>query len=150
LRRVSASNRLRHRIRNIESVKSLLGIPTEAERVAVDRATPAEWYADLGRRIAGRPREFGFNVDETGCSDFGDKRETTVLVPSTYETRSVRIPVDRHAKRSTLTACIAADGYRARPFAIVERHTTEMELSSYRSKPLRGQYGLWERDREHE
>jgi hypothetical protein len=54
-----------------------------------------------------------------------------VLVPSTYEARSVRIPVDRHAKRSNLTACIAADGYRARPFVIVERHTAEMELSCY-------------------
>jgi hypothetical protein len=38
---------LRYRIRNIESVKSLLGIPTEAERVAV-------------------PRQFVFNVGETG------------------------------------------------------------------------------------
>jgi hypothetical protein len=147
---VISADTLRHRIRNIESVKSLVGIPTEAERVGVDGATLTEWYADLGQRIAGVPRQCVFNVDETGCSDFGDKRETTVLIPSTYEARSVRIPVDRHAKRSTLTACIAADGYRARPFMIVERHTTEMELSSYRSKPLRGQYGLWERDREHE
>jgi hypothetical protein len=98
----------------------------------------AEWYADWGRRIAGVPRQFVFNVDETGRTDFGDKRETTVLVPSTCEGRSVRITVDRHAKRSTPTACIAADGYRARPFVIVEGHTAEMELSSYR-KPLRGQ-----------
>jgi hypothetical protein len=98
----------------------------------------AEWYADLGRRIAGVSGQFVFKVDETGCSDFGDKRETTVLVPSTSEARSVRIPVDRHAKRSTLTACIAADSYRERPFVIVERHTAEMELSYY-GKPLRGQ-----------
>jgi hypothetical protein len=92
----------------------------------------------LGRRIAGVPRQFVFNVDETECSNFSDKPETTMLVSSIYEARSVRIPVDRHAKRSTLTACIAADGYRARPFVIVERHTAEMELSSY-GKPLREQ-----------
>jgi hypothetical protein len=128
---VISADTLRHRIRNIDSVKSLLGIPTEAERVAVDCATLAEWNADLGRRIAGVPRQFVFNVDETGCSNFSDKRETTVLVPSTYEARSVRIPVDRHAKRSTLTTCIAADGDRARPFDIVEHHTAKMELSYY-------------------
>jgi hypothetical protein len=50
-------------------VKSLLGIPTDAERVAVDPAALAEWYADLGRRIAGVPRQFVFNVDEAGCSE---------------------------------------------------------------------------------
>jgi hypothetical protein len=70
-------------------------------------------------------------VDETGCSDFGDKREATVLVPSTYKGRSMRIPVERQAKRSILTACIAADGYRAGPFVIVERHTAEMERFYY-------------------
>jgi hypothetical protein len=95
---VISADTLRHRLRNIESVKPLLGIPTEAERVAVDPAALAEWYADLGRRIAGMPRQFVFNVDEAGCSDFGDKRETTVLVPCRCEARSVRIPVDRHGK----------------------------------------------------
>jgi hypothetical protein len=132
---VISADTLRHRIRSIKSVKSLLGIPTEAERVSVDGATLAEWYADLGRRIAGVPRQFVFNVDETGCGDFGDKRKTTVLVPSTYEARSVRIPVDRHGKRSTLTACIPADGYRARTFVIAERVTAEMELSYYGDNP---------------
>jgi hypothetical protein len=37
----------RHWIRNIESVKSLLGLLTEAERAAVAPATLAEWNADL-------------------------------------------------------------------------------------------------------
>jgi hypothetical protein len=128
---VIIADTLSHRPRNIESVKSLLVIPTEAERIAVDRTALAEWYADLGRRISGMPCEFLFNVNETGCSDFGDRRETTVLVPSIYKACSVRIPVEGHAKRSTLMACIAADGDRARPFVIVERVTAEIELSGY-------------------
>jgi hypothetical protein len=128
---VSSADTLRHRLRIIESVKSLLGSPTEAERVAVDLAALAEWYADLGRRIAGMRRQFLFNVDVARRSDFGDKRETTVLVLSTCEARSVRIPVDRHGTRSTITACITADGYRARPFVIVGRGTAEMELGYY-------------------
>jgi hypothetical protein len=49
---VISADTLRHRIRNIESVKSLLDIPSQAERLAVDRARLADWYADFGRRIA--------------------------------------------------------------------------------------------------
>jgi hypothetical protein len=112
-------------------VKPLLGILTEAERVAVDPAALAARYAGLGRRIAVVLCQFVFNVDEAGCSDFGHKRETTVLAPSTCEARSVRIPVDRHGKRSTITARIAADGYRARPFVLVERVAAEMKLGYY-------------------
>jgi hypothetical protein len=39
--------------------------------------------------------------------------------------------VDRHGRGSTITASIAADGYRARPFVIVELVTAEMELGYY-------------------
>jgi hypothetical protein len=39
---VMSADTLRHRLRNIESVTSLLGIPMETERVAVDRAALAE------------------------------------------------------------------------------------------------------------
>jgi hypothetical protein len=60
---------VRHRLRNIESVKSLLGIPTEPERVAVEPAALAECYTDLGRCIAAVPRQFAFNVDEAECSE---------------------------------------------------------------------------------
>jgi hypothetical protein len=77
------------------------------------------------------PRQFVFNVDETRCCDFGDKREITVLIPFTYEARSMCIPVDRHAKRSALTDCIAANDYRALPFVIVECVTAKMKLSYY-------------------
>jgi hypothetical protein len=65
------------------------------------------------------PCQFVFNVDDTGPSDFGDKWETMVVIPSTDEARLARIPADRHGKRSILTACLAADGYRTRPFVNV-------------------------------
>jgi hypothetical protein len=39
---VISADTLRHRLRNIESVKSRLGIPMEAERAAVDSAALAE------------------------------------------------------------------------------------------------------------
>jgi hypothetical protein len=48
---------------------------------------------------------------------------------------SVPVPVDRHSKRSTLTACIAADGSRMKPFVIVQRATAEAELKHYGYEP---------------
>jgi hypothetical protein len=128
---VLSSESLRHIIRNMPSVKSAIGIPTEAERVSVDPTAIDQWYAELERRVTGIPRQFVFNVDETGCSDRSDSRETRVVVPADYPEPTVPVPVDRHTKRSTLTACIAADGFRMKPFVIVDRSTVEMEIQYY-------------------
>jgi hypothetical protein len=125
---IISSDTLRHLVHNASTIKSIIGIPIEEERVQLDPAVIANWYADLARRIAGVPRQFIFNVDETGCNEFADKRETRVLVPITHPKGNIAIPVDRHSKRSTLTACIAADGFRMRPFVIVDRLTAEKQL----------------------
>jgi hypothetical protein len=128
---VMSADTLRHRIRSMPSVRSVLGVPMESERVAVDPAVLDEWFRDLAQRVEGVPRQFIFNVDETGCSDYADRREITVLVPACSTAKSVPVPVDRHAKRSTLTACIGADGFRMRPFVIVSRVTAEKDLAYY-------------------
>jgi hypothetical protein len=122
---------LRHRIAHIASIKAVTRSPMEAEQIAVDPDAIVAWYADLARRIEDVPRRLIFNIDETGCSDFGDQRELTVLVPYVCQANSVPVPVSRHTKRSTLTACIAADGYRMRPFVIVDRLTANRELAYY-------------------
>jgi hypothetical protein len=70
---------------------------------------------------------FIYNVDETGRSDSEDRREIRVLVPAHCDATSV--PVDWHTKRSTLTACMGADGFRMRPFVIVSRATAEKDLA---------------------
>jgi hypothetical protein len=100
----------------------------ESERVAVDPAMLATWYNDLGVRIRDVPRAFVFNVDETGCCDFADSRELTVIVPCAFEGDSIPLPVDRHSKRATLTVCIAADGSALRRFAIVDRVTMDKDI----------------------
>jgi hypothetical protein len=72
------------------------------------------------------------NVDKTGCSDFCTSREVKVLVPSEYEEDAISVSVGRNSKRSTMTACIAADGFRMKPFTIVDRTTAEkIEYSGY-------------------
>jgi hypothetical protein len=54
-----------------------------------------------------------------------------VILPINFGGPSLPVPFDRHSKRSTFMACIAADGFRMKPFAIVDRVTAEKELQYY-------------------
>jgi hypothetical protein len=119
---------LRHIVRGMPTVKSVIGIPTKSERVAVAPEQIEAWFDELEAKVQGIPREFVFNVDETGCSEQSDSREVRAFVPMSYTSASVPVPVDRHSRRSTFLACIAADGFRAKPFIIVSRATAEAEL----------------------
>jgi hypothetical protein len=103
----------------------------EAERMAVNRDETSAWFEHLISMVDCVPPEFLFNMDETGCSDHSDSREVRVIVPIDFGEPSVPVPFDRHPKCSTFVACIAADGFRMKPFAIVDRVTVEKELQYY-------------------
>jgi hypothetical protein len=109
-------------------MKSVIGIPIEAERVALDSEVMNAWYADMGLKIQVVPPELILKVDETGCSERGDRQEVKVIVPVEHPDPSLNLLFDRHAKLSALTACIAGDGIGLRPFMIVHRLTAELEL----------------------
>jgi hypothetical protein len=128
---VISGDTLRHVVRNMSQIKSIIGVPMESERVDVDPAALTAWFDELEAKIEGIPRQFIFNIDEAGSSEHGDKQEVKVLVPLDYPDPSIPVPFDRHSKRSMLTACIAADGYRMKPFIIVDRVTAEAELRIY-------------------
>jgi hypothetical protein len=89
------------------------------------------WYNILSEKLMGVSRRFVFKVDETGCSEHIDSHEVTVVVSIDYPDPSVPVPVNRHTKRFTLTACIAADGYRMKPIVMVDRATVEAEVGLY-------------------
>jgi hypothetical protein len=103
----------------------------ESGRLDVDPADLDAWYNELQARIEGIPRQFIFNIDEGGRALFSERREIKVLVPLDYPDPSIRVPFDRHSKQSTMTACIAADGYRMKPFIVVDLVTAEAELSYF-------------------
>jgi hypothetical protein len=65
-----------------------------------------------------------------GLLDYADKREIRVLVQDCCAATSVPVSADRHAKRSTITACISADGFQMRRFVIVSRATAGKDLAS--------------------
>jgi hypothetical protein len=119
----------RHICRTIPGVRSIWGIPMEGTRVEVDPAKIEDFYDELEALIEDVPAAFIFNMDESGCSDWADKREIRVLVPDTFVGSFIHIPVDRNSKRSTLVGAIAADGTALKPMVVVDRVTMETDLT---------------------
>jgi hypothetical protein len=93
-RLVMPADTLQHRMRSLNSVKTVIAIPMEVKRVAVERSAMERWHTDLAPRTDGIPRRFRFNVDEAACAEFVDSREVKVLVPVEYHSNIVPIPVD--------------------------------------------------------
>jgi hypothetical protein len=119
---------LRHFIHRTEGVRMILGVPKEEERVMSSDEDIASYYSALRARLERVPAAFVFNVDETGCSKWTDKRELHVVVPDEEKADQIDIGVDRNCKRHTLTACIAGDGAIMRPFIIVNCKTIDRTL----------------------
>jgi hypothetical protein len=98
---------LRHFIYRTDEMKIIFGIPKEEDRVYSSEDDIASFYSSLRERLSHIPAPFVFNVDETVCSRWTDKRELHVIVPKEEEADTVDIPTSRNCKRHTLTACIA-------------------------------------------
>jgi hypothetical protein len=107
------------------------GIPKDSERLAVDASEIDACYNILSEKLMGVSRRFVFNIDETGCSEYIDSHEVTIVVPIDYPDRTVPVPVNCHTKRSRLTGFMAADGYRMKPFVIANRATMEAGARLY-------------------
>jgi hypothetical protein len=80
------------------------GIPRDSEWLDMDASETDAWYNIRSEKLMGVSRRFVFNVDETGCSEHIDSHEVTIGVPIEYPDPSVPVPVNRHTKRSILTA----------------------------------------------
>jgi hypothetical protein len=125
---IISGDSLRYIVRSVTTLKSVVGVPKDSDRVVVDASEIDAWYNILREKPTGVSRRFVLNLDETGCSEHIDSHEVRVVVPIDYPDPSVLVPVNRHTKRSTLTTCVAADGYRIKPFVIVDRATVEVEV----------------------
>jgi hypothetical protein len=119
---------LRHIIYGIPELKTVIGNPKDARLVFVSDEDLILWYKTMKILLKRIPAAFVFNMDETGCNEWVDSGKLTVVVPNTYEEDEIDVPVDRHSKRSTLTAAIAADGGVLKPFISVDRHTIDDDL----------------------
>jgi hypothetical protein len=65
-------------------VKMVTGIPMDRNRVMADPRAIGEFYANVRTLIAGVPRSFVVNMDESGFADYPDARRKTVIVPAAF------------------------------------------------------------------
>jgi hypothetical protein len=125
-------NSFRHIVPSMMTLKSVVETVKDSERLGVDASEIDAWYNIISEELIGVSRRFVFSVDETDCSEHIDSHEVTIVDPINFPDPLVLVPVNRDAERSALTACIAADRYRIKPFVIVDRATVEAEVGLYR------------------
>jgi hypothetical protein len=128
---IMSGDSLRHIVRNTTILKFVVRISKDSQRLDMDVCEMDAWYDILSEKLMGISWRFVFNVDQTGWSEHIDSHEVTIVLPIDDPDPSVPVPVNRHTKRSSLTACIAADGYRMKPFVIVDRAIMEAEVGLY-------------------
>jgi hypothetical protein len=93
----------------MRSVKVVIDISMEAERVLVEAAASEQWDGDLVQRIEGMPECFIFNVDEIGTSDFDDSPEVKVARSIEQQGNMVPIRADWHSRKVMLAPYLEPD-----------------------------------------
>ena len=81
------------------------------------------YFSNLSNSVNNVPVSLVFNIDEAGEDDYVDTHSYQVIVPVDIQSSTIRIPVKRESKRSTLVSCICADGTRLKPLLISPRVT---------------------------
>ena len=118
-----------HIISRCDKVKSVTGVPMEAVRAESTLESIVDYYQRLECALQyDIPTHFFFNVDESGFQEFVDKRQTQLLVPSSYPYDSKVYSVDRGSKRTTLIGCICLDGSALKPCILSPSKSIETEL----------------------
>jgi hypothetical protein len=62
---IMSGDSLRHIARSMTTLKSVVGIPKDSERLAVDASEIDAWYNILSEKLMSVSRRFVFNIDET-------------------------------------------------------------------------------------
>lgn len=116
---------LRNYIIQSQQFKLVEGEPQDEDRVNVRNEDLDTYYANLAESVDGVPASLVFNMDEAGQDEYVDTHAMKVIVPSTYTHPSIKIPVRRPTKRSTIVHCICNDGTFPKPLLIIPRKTLD-------------------------
>lgn len=101
------------------------GIPMEEARCNIPDTEIDNYFSNLSNSVNNVPVSLVFNIDEAGEDDYVDTHSYQVIVPVDIQSSTIRIPVKRESKRSTLVSCICADGTRLKPLLIIPRVTLD-------------------------
>jgi hypothetical protein len=85
-------------------------VPQEQLRLEVPRCYLDEYITLLKKIIPIVPSELVFNFDETGFSDWEDRKIKPILVPAAKEDSTLHYPVNQNIRHHTLMCCVNAAG----------------------------------------
>jgi hypothetical protein len=103
-------SKIRNVLKNIGTLKSVVGIPLEEQRLECNTVLIDEYFQRLETLLKNYPAALVINLDETGHHDFVDATDIKVLGLNEYSKPSINIPVSKDCKRASLLGEITAHG----------------------------------------
>jgi hypothetical protein len=92
--------------------------PQEDDRIDVPMEYINEHISNLHKYISGMPSEMVFNVDESGTSEWENRKPIKVVTTKNHQVTAQHYPVTRKVRHTTLVACICASGDRIAPMVL--------------------------------
>ena len=84
--------------------------PQEEPRLKIPRSQLIEYIDLVDKVITMSPAELIYNMDESGLSDWEERKPKTVVIPKELENVKLHYPVDRGIRHITLLVTISAGG----------------------------------------
>lgn len=99
--------------------------PIDDSRLKVPRKFLQDFLDLIENIISITPAELIYNIDETGLSDWEERKSKTVVVPTELAKNKLNYPIDRRNKHVTLVVTISAGGDAYFPMAITSDPTLD-------------------------
>lgn len=96
--------------RRTSQIEKMTIAPQELTRMQIPRSYLDRYIALIKTYVPLVPAELIFNMDETGLSDWEERRPKRVLVPIHAGDSQLHYPVDRRIRHQTLLCCVSASG----------------------------------------
>jgi hypothetical protein len=84
--------------------------PQEQIKLQVLRCWLDEYIQLIKKYVPTVPAELIFNIDETGLSDWEERKDKPVLIPSDQIEATLHYQINKSLRHHTLTCCISAAG----------------------------------------
>lgn len=107
-----------------------ISFPQDDVRLHITREQCQKYLEVLINEVDGKFAELVYNADEVGCSQWGDKKNKKVIVPSLNNDIRITHKVPRSSKLQTILGCISAAGDVLTPVLIHSRKTIDQQVYS--------------------
>jgi hypothetical protein len=94
-------------------------VPQEQLRLRIPRESLNDYISLTKEYVSLIPAELIFDLDETGLSDWEERKTKPVIIPSLAFSSTHHYPIDRAIRHRTLLCCVSASGDTYSPLFIV-------------------------------